>query len=154
MSKVGFKGFAKSVKLDAADVDAAAQNVAADEYVYWTGGQYHRRRNSGRSQALSTIKEVKTPVPVSELIRRAASVRQDGTGFKPNLVTGGLSLHQVAKPAVYLYLVMDADGNLRARKDIPTPDPTISTAAIKAGDIVIPATSAPKSKSKAVTKSK
>jgi len=137
MSSVGFKGFAKPSKVE--NLDAALENIPADEYVFYTGGNYGRRRASGRSASLATVTEVRKPIPVREYAKRAATSGPGGTGFPTSISVGGLGLHSGAKPAVYLYLVRDAAGNFRAKKDIPNPDRAFSETPFKAGDVVIPA---------------
>lgn len=143
---VGFKGFAKPQKVE--NLQASLDNLAEDEYVFYTGGKYGRRRQSGRSASLATITEVKKPVPIREYAKRAATAGPGGTGFPTSISIAGLGLHAGAKPAVYLYLVKDAEGNFRAKKDIPNPDRSFSETPFKAGDVVIPATK------KALTQSK
>lgn len=136
----GFKGFAKPTKLDIQASTAAIANLADDEFVYNSGGQYRRRRNSGRSRSLATVSEVRTPVPVREYAKRALDAGPNkGEGYDTSISIGGLTLHQIAKPTVYFYLVKDHEGNYRAKTDIPNPDPTVSPKPIAAGEIVIPA---------------
>ena len=144
MSNVGFKGFAKPGKVE--NADDMLGNVAADEYVYYSGGKYGRRRASGRSACLATVTEVKKPVALTDYVKRGFKAGPDGKGFDTSISVGGLSLHQVAKPTVYFYLVKDAEGNFRAKRDIPNPDTAISAKPIAAGDIVI------KAKGKAIAK--
>ena len=137
MSK-GFKAFRKpATKLDDEFEKEARDAVGSEYVVYYTGGSYKRRKASGRSKALATIKEVKKPVPVSKLLERAAAI-----GFDSAFVKGGLGLHQVAKPAIYLLLERDDAGNLRAVKDIPVPDPKVfgTGKSFSEGDIVVPKT--------------
>lgn len=143
---IGFKGFAKPKLLDSASVKALSDNVSDSLYVLYTGGNYGRRKASGRSKSLATVTERGKPIPIRTYIARAAKVvdPETGKGFGTDISVGGLSLHQGAKPAVYLYLERDADGNYRAVKNVPTPDPAYFEAAyrrggFKAGDIVIPA---------------
>ena len=139
--RVGFKGFTKPAKIE--DVKVKADNTAANLFVLYTGGVYGRRRASGRSNSLATITEKNKPISLRAYIERAAKAGPNGTGYDTGISVGGLTLHQGAKPAVYLYLELDGDGNYRAVKDIPTPDPVVYEAAykrggFKAGDIVIP----------------
>lgn len=141
---LGFKGFAKERKLDADTKKAALENLASDEYVLFTGGKYARRRASGRSKSLATITEKGKPITLRTYAERAFKI-----GFSTDISVGGLGLHQGAKPAVYLYLVKDAEGNFRAKKAIPSPDRAFSKTGFEAGAIVVPAK--PK-KEKAVAK--
>jgi hypothetical protein len=135
MSNLGFKGFAKPRTLDADAKEDYLGNVAGDEYVLYTGGKYGRRRASGRSAALATVKEVNRPLKLSTYVKRVLEI-----GFDTSISVGGLSLHQGAKPAVYLYLVKRADGAFVAKKAIPTPDPSVYPSThFEAGDVVIPA---------------
>lgn len=143
MSSIGFKGFAKPKKIDAAVSSALIGNISSDEYVFYTGGNYGRRRASGRSAALNTITEVRKPIELSVYALRAFGAGPDGKGFDTSISVGGLSLHQGAKPAVYLYLVRDAAGNYRAKKSIPNVDPAFSKDPFAAGDIVVPAKKRP-----------
>ncbi len=149
MSSIGFKGFAKP-KTISADVSAGLLgNISSDEYVFYTGGNYARRRASGRSAALNTITEVRKPIPLSTYVKRVFAAGPAGKGFDTSISVGGLSLHQGAKPAVYLYLVRDASGAYRAKKGIPNVDPAFSAKPFAAGDVVIPA---PKKAGTAVAK--
>lgn len=141
MSNVGFKGFAKPAKIEEETAKAMVNNVAPDEYVFYTGGSYGRRRASGRSASLATVTEVKKPIPLREYVERALKAGEKGEGFPTSISVGGLSLHQGAKPAVYLYLVKDGDGNYRAKKAIPFPDRAFSETPFEGGDVVIPAAS-------------
>lgn len=45
-----------------------------DHFVYWTGGTYRRQTGSLRSSSLELITEVRAPVPVRELLTRAARI--------------------------------------------------------------------------------
>jgi len=135
---VGFKGFAKPKSIPTEVGNALRDNVSADEFVLYTGGNYGRRRASGRSACLATITE-RSPVSLRTYVERALKAGPDGRGFDTGISVAGLSLHQGAKPAVYLYLVKDADGNYRAKKNIPTPDKAFSEKPFAAGAVVIPA---------------
>ena len=139
MSSIGFKGFAKPKKIEADTGAALLGNISSDEYVLFTGGSYGRRRASGRSAALNTITEKGRPIALATYVARAYKAGPDGKGFDTSISVGGLSLHQGAKPAVYLYLVKDAAGNYRAKKGIPNVDPAFSKTPFAAGDIVLPA---------------
>lgn len=155
MSNVGFKGFAKPAKHDADKLKGQLDNVSGDEYVMWTGGVYRARRASGRSACLKTVTEKMSPVPLTEYVQRCQKAGPNGTGFDTSISVAGLSLHQVAKPAVYLYLIKDKDGNYVAKTNIPVPDPSISDKPISQGDIVVKAGSkapAKRSRSKAAAK--
>ena len=149
MSSIGFKGFAKPKTIEAETGKSLLGNISADEFILFTGGNYGRRRASGRSVALSTVTEKGKPVPLSTYVSRALKAGPDGKGYDTSISVGGLSLHQGAKPAVYLYLVRDASGAYRAKKNIPNVDPGFSAKPFKAGDIVIPA---PKGTGRAVAK--
>ncbi len=143
MSSIGFKGFAKPKTIETDAGKALLGNISADEYVFYTGGNYGRRRASGRSVALSTVTERRKPIALSTYVSRALKAGPEGKGYDTSISVGGLSLHQGAKPAVYLYLVRDASGAYRAKKAIPNVDPAFSEKPFKAGDIVIPAPKAP-----------
>ncbi len=136
---IGFKGFAKPSKIAADIATAMTSNISDDEYVVWTGNNYGRRRASGRSACLNTITEKLKPIALSEYVKRCLTAGPDGKGFDTSISVGGLGLHQIAKPTVYLHLVRDAEGNYRAKKDIPNPDSDFSAKPIGAGDIVIAA---------------
>lgn len=136
----GFRGFARPRALDVADVAASVAKFEGDPRgVYYVGGDYGRRKVSGRSRSLATVVEVSTFVPLSEFVRRAAEAARDEGGFDAALAVGGLSLHSGAKPAVYLYLYRDPEGNLRAVRDIPTPGGAFAGRSFKAGEVVVPA---------------
>ena len=132
---IGFKGFARPATLKADEVSGGIENIAADEFVFWTGENYRARRGSGRYAVLSTVKESGKFVPVRELAKRAAKAAGD-KGFRPSFVSGGLYNHQGSKPTVFFYLVRDEEGNYRAKRDIPFPSEKVSSKAIKAGEIV------------------
>ncbi len=135
MSNIGFKGFAKPKRISDTSKSDLLDNVAADEYVLYTGGKYGRRRASGRSAALATVKEKNRPITLTTYVKRVLEI-----GFDTSISVGGLSLHQGAKPAVYLYLVKREDGAFIAKKNIPTPDPArYGNISFKAGDVVIEA---------------
>ena len=139
MSSIGFKGFAKPKAIASDLATSLLGNISADEYVFYTGGNYGRRRASGRSAALNTISEVRKPIPLATYVKRVFEAGPAGKGFDTSISVGGLSLHQGAKPAVYLYLVKDASGAYRAKKGIPNVDPAFSAKPFAAGDIVLPA---------------
>ena len=139
MSSIGFKGFAKPKTIGADLSSALLGNISSDEYVFFTGGNYGRRRASGRSAALNTVTEVRKPVPLATYVKRVFAAGPAGKGFDTSISVGGLSLHQGAKPSVYLYLVRDAAGAYRAKKAIPNVDPAFSAKPFAAGDVVIPA---------------
>lgn len=151
---VGFKGFAKPRALTADLSKGMLENVSGDEFILFTGGAYSRRRASGRSACLNTVTEKGKPLALADYVARCFKAGPDGkNGFGTDIAIGGLSLHQGAKPAVYLYLVRDAEGNFRAKKDIPTPDPTFLKGPIKAGDVVV-AAAAKKASAPVAAKSK
>ena len=145
---VGFKGFAKPAKIADDVAKSLVENLSDDEFVIWTGNEYGRRRASGRSLSLRTITEKMKPVPLTEYVKRAFAAGPDGRGFDTSISVGGLSLHQIAKPTVYFYVIRDADGNYRAKKDIPNPDRALFEKPLKAGDIVLAA----KKETRAITK--
>lgn len=138
--RVGFRGFARPVKIDAEAVETkiGAANIEG-LYVYYTGNPYRARRASGRSASLRTITEVRKPVPVSELIRRAAKAGPNGTGYSPEFVRAGLFLHGGDKLAVYFPLEKRADGSFVAARDIPGADGYEKKGGLKKGDVVIEA---------------
>jgi len=138
MSSVGFKGFAKPRTIDEETRKDFVENIDEDYYVLYTGGKYSRRKASGRSKSLSLVTEKGRPISARDYATRAAKI-----GFDTSISIGGLGLHQGAKPAVYLYLYRDGDGNYRAVKDIPNPDPSAypgkrEKGGFKADEIVVP----------------
>lgn len=144
-TRLGFPGFRKPEKIDDKTLTEALVKMDTENlYVMWTGGAYRARKASLRSNALKTITEKMKPVPISELLTRAARAAGKDTGFDPYVVKGGLALHQGAKPAVFLYLRKEEDGTFTAVKDIPASD--IGT--FKAGEVVV-GTKAKASKAKA-----
>ena len=149
-NSIGFKAFTKPAKIDPAFVAEKLKNVDETLFVYYTGGRYIARRNSGRSAILGTITEVKKPVPLSELIRRAATVA-NGLGFSPDAARSGLFLHGGSKPAVYLAVEKKADGSFVAARDFAFADGFEKP--IKRGDVILSATGT-KPAAKAVTKAK
>ena len=139
MSNVGFKGFTKPKTINSDDSKGMLGNVSGDEFIYWTGNQYGRRRASGRSACLNTVTEKGKAIALPTYVSRCLKAASDGKGYDTSISVGGLSLHQGAKPAVYLYLVRDEAGNFRAKKDIPNVDPAFSNKPFKGGEIVIAA---------------
>lgn len=138
MNYQGFKGFAKPAKVDAKAVEEKIARSNVDNlYVLFTGGKYRARRGSGRATALQTITEVKKPISLGELYRRAAKAVGGDKGYTPDLVRSGLFLHAGAKPCVYWALEKREDGAFVAAKSIPYPDGHDKP--IKEGDVVIAA---------------
>jgi len=150
VSRVGFRGFRAPETISAVDLQNVLRRLDNSAlYVYYTGGTYRARKASLRSNALAVLNGTpKTPITLSDFLAKAARAQGGEVGYDPNVVKGGLALHQGAKPAVYLYVEKMADGSFRAVKDIPTPDPTFSATGFKAGDTVLqaPAAQAPKPK--------
>ena len=137
---VGFRGFAKPAKIDQEEIKARSDSPNdADLYVFYTGGSYRARRASGRFASLSSVKEVRKPVSIIEVYKRAANAAGEGKGYAPSLVRGGLFLHAGARPCVYLPLLKDAEGNYRLAKDIPTPDPSLSDKPLKENTVIVSA---------------
>jgi hypothetical protein len=135
---VGYKGPKSAARVDKEAVEGALKRMAVENlYVYYTGGSYRARSKSGRTLALRTIHEKLKPVPLAEVIRRAATA-SDGKGFDPAFVRAGLFLHQGAKPCVYMALEKRADGAFVAAKAIPTPDEALFSKGFKPDDVVIP----------------
>lgn len=138
----GFKGFRKAETIASERLSAAIEKVDPNAFVFWTGNTYGRRRQSLRSQSLATINEKRKPIPVAELVSRAARANGEDIGFDPDTVRSGLALHQGAKPAVYLYLEAKRDANDKllgyyAVKSIPRPDGQLFAHPIQAGDQVL-----------------
>jgi hypothetical protein len=132
------KAFRKPSKLDAGRVESSIKT--ADEYILWTGSEKPNwRKASGRTACLRLVTEKRKPVSLAAWYGRAADAASKLTGFDSDFARGGLSLAQGAKPAVHFLLTKDAEGNFRAVKNIPFPDPSFSAKSIKAGDIVIAA---------------
>ena len=132
----GFKAFRRPEAIGPDVLEALRVRFEGDDrFVLYTGGAYGRRRASARSNALATVTEIREPLPILELLRRAARASGEGIGYDPTTVLGGLGLHAGAKPAVYLYLYRRGD-DFFAVKDIPYPDPSFSAKPFKAGDKV------------------
>lgn len=132
----GFKGFRRPEAIGDDVLEALRVRFEGDDrFVLYTGGAYGRRRASARSNALATITEVRTPVSILDLLRRAARASGEGIGYDPATVLGGLALHAGAKPAVYLYLYRRGD-DFFAVKAIPNPDPSFSAKSFAAGEKV------------------
>jgi hypothetical protein len=145
---VGFRGFAKPAAIDAKAVqEKIDRSNVQDLYVYWTGGRYRARRQSGRSQSLATITEVKTPIALADVFKRAAKAHGE-LGYTPELVRSGLFLHAGAKPCVYYPLEKKPDGSYVIAKTVPHPE---TGPALKAGDTFIPAPTAPQIEAPVVT---
>jgi hypothetical protein len=136
MNTVGFKGFRKAEEITDEALNVALSRLSTSNlYVFWTGDTYKLRSASLRSNSLRTITEVKTPVPVEELIRRAARI-SGNQGYNPATVKSGLYLHRNSKPAVYFALERKEDGSFVAAAD--TPYALGFQNGLKRGDIVIP----------------
>lgn len=137
MNRVGFKGFTKPAEISQELVAQKSKTMALENlFVVWTGNPYKARRQSARSNSLRTISEKMTPVPVSELLKRAATC-MGTTGFSPDVVRAGLFLHQGAKPAVYLAVEKREDGAFVAAASAPFADGFAN--GLKKGDVVISA---------------
>lgn len=135
------KEFRKPGKVDADQVSTMKKN-AEGEFCFWTGTvKTNNRKASGRTAALSLIKEKRKPVPMATLYERAQKASGD-KGFDPAFTRGGLALAGLAKPCVYFLLYKDEKGNFRAGVNIPNPDEAFSKKPFKKGDIVISAKSA------------
>lgn len=140
---VGFRGFAKPAAIDAKAVAEKIERSNVDNlYVFWTGGKYRARRQSGRSQSLATVTEVKQPVPLGEVYRRAAKAHGE-LGYTPELVRSGLFLHAGAKPCAYYPLEKKPDGSFVIAKTVPNPEgnrrPDGTYIPLKAGEVFIAA---------------
>lgn len=132
--RIGFRGFRRPETVNPEAVRYVGE-ATEGLFVYYLGGTYGRRRASLRSNALATVTEVKKPVPVSEVVRRASNLG-DGLGYDPKTVLSGIKLHQGAKPAVYILVEKDVEGNLVAYKDVPFPG---EGRPLRAGAVVVPA---------------
>jgi len=115
-------------------LQATLQRTPASQYVIRTGHHYNNKQGSLRSAALRHVTEITRPVPLAEVLRRAA--RFDGDiGFDPATAQSGIRLHQGAKPAVYLLVERDLAGDYRAVREIPFAGPL--QLRIAAGSIVM-----------------
>jgi hypothetical protein len=102
----------------------AISRAPDNQFIIWTGHPYAVRQGSLRSGALLLIKEIGKPVPLRDLLRRAAAAGGE-KGFDPDSVRSGVRLHQGSKPAVYLFVQRDAAGDYRAVRDIPFASPKL-----------------------------
>ncbi|WP_372624681.1 uracil-DNA glycosylase [Falsiroseomonas sp.] len=100
----------------------AVKRTPPDHYVIWTGHTYPSWQVSLRSRALAQIREVGVPVPLRELLHRAARIEGE-LGLDPAIVRSGVRLHQDAKPAVYLLVERNRVGDYTAVTDIPYAGP-------------------------------
>lgn len=140
MSNRGFKGFRRPEQVEAERLDAALKRMSLDDrYIFWTGDEYKRRAQSLRSQSLACLTEKKRPVRIDTWIKRAATCvdAERRIGFSPERVREGLYLHRNSKPAVFIELVKDKNGNFRSAWAVPNAQGYPK--GLKAGDIVIPA---------------
>lgn len=122
----GFKRFMPRVSVPKDVLEAKLSKLSSDNlYVFWTGTTYNGRETagSGRARILHTITEVRSPVHISELIRRAASL--DGGGYLPDQIRSGAFLHRGSKPAVYILGRKADDGTFKAAARYPYPDPAM-----------------------------
>lgn len=113
---------------------ALAQGVAAtpiDQYVIWDGGSYDARAGSRCSQVLGLINEIGTPVPLRELVLRAARM----SGFRPEDVRGAVRAHQAARGACYLLVRKTAAGEYVSAAEIPFP--ATRPGPIRAGEVIM-----------------
>lgn len=99
----------------------AVSRIPVEQHVLWTGGSYGSLTGSLRSQALAMITERMMPIPVRELVRRAARIDGD-YGFDPDTVRHGLNMHKGAKPCVYWILNRAEDDSFVAGATINHPD--------------------------------
>jgi hypothetical protein len=112
------------------------EKTPSDEFVYWTGNPYRKRRGALRSSSLELITEVRTPISVRELLKRAGRI-VGKRGYDPATVRAGVHQHQGSKPTVYLLLKRSADGHFHAATNIPEPDGFGRP--LSAGEVVLPA---------------
>ena len=91
-----------------------------DHFVLWTGGVYDAKAGSRCSRALSLITEVWTPVPLRELLIRAAKIEGEA-GFPPDAVREAVRQQQRVNGACYLWVRRIASGDYVAICDIPSP---------------------------------
>ena len=151
MNNVGFKGFTKPASISAELVEKKIQTMATENlFVIYTGGRYRGRKGSGRMASLMTVTEVKTPVPLVDLIRRAAKAHGD-KGYTPDTVRNGLFLHRGSKPAVYLAATRREDGAFVAAVDTPMADGFGKNGGygpLKEGDVILPAGTKPAAQKK------
>lgn len=108
--------FATTRKINAKDLAAKLDRIPDNHYLYFTGGDYGRRSQSGRSQCLNTVTEAEAGklIKVRDYAERCANISGTNNGYLPDISVQGLYLHQGAKFATYLYLEKDKDGNYRA----------------------------------------
>jgi len=105
-----------------------------DYYVIWTGGCHEGRAGSVCSRALALVTEVWTPVPLRELVLRAARIEGDA-GFRPEAVRGAVRQHQRAREACYLLVRRTQDGDFVTVTDVPIP--AAKAKALRTGEIVL-----------------
>lgn len=158
MSNVGFKGFRAPEKIAEKDLDARLATIdpRGEFFVYYTGGNYGGRRASARYNALRTIADrPKEFIPLTEFLRGAARATGKDSGYDPSVIRGGLALHGLAKPSVYLFLKRNAKGDYEAAVKTPRPDPALFPgASFNPGDIVFAADDAAPKKAIAAPKKK
>jgi hypothetical protein len=112
----------------------ALSRVPDDHYVVWTGHTYRVLDKSLRSRALARVTEIGKPVPVREVIRRAARI--DGAlGYDPDTVRSGIRLHQGSKPSVYLFVRREPNGEFVAVTRIPFCGPALRH--IREGEVIV-----------------
>ena len=134
----GFAGFrsTETIPEAALEYELGRLNIE-NRFIYWTGGEYRRRKDSLRSNALYALKEKEVPVPLRDWIRLAARiVPETETGYHPKAVRAGLALHQGSKPVVYLELKKEEDGSYTS---VYSPLSCEAFPGLKKGDVVIPA---------------
>ena len=107
--------------ISAEAVEAEVAQLPANQFVYFTGGEYRYQRGSARSAALTTIREPNVLISLRDYARRAARIDGD-KGVRPSFARSALALHQGSKPAVYLYLEERPNGDLVSVSSIPHPD--------------------------------
>jgi hypothetical protein len=139
MTNRGFKGFRQPSRIEAEQLTKALERMSLETYIYWTGGEYRRRTQSLRSNALACLTEKKRPVHLKTWIQRAAQCvdADQHIGYVPERVREGLYLHRNSKPAVYFELKKDAKGNYVSVNHVPYAEGFAK--GLKPGDIVVPA---------------
>lgn len=103
-----------------AELVEAIARTPSDQYVIWTGEPCGSQAGSLRSRALACVDEVTRPVPLRDVLRRAAKF-EGGLGLNPDAVRNAVRMHQCARPAVYLLVTRLTSGAFAAVADIPFP---------------------------------
>lgn len=113
----GFRGFKRAALISEETYKNELENVDLDLVVYYSGGVYRFRKESGRSAVLKTVTR-KGATALKNVVKRAYAAGVD-PGFTPSFCRDAFFLHMGSKPTVYYLLRKNERGELEFIKDVP-----------------------------------